>query len=169
MIYKYVTYYDSPIGKIRITADETSITTLYFMLDMDGIELEQTERNEILEKCVLQLDLYFRGELRVFDLSLNPAGTEFQKKVWNEILKIPFGKTKTYLEISKLLGNEKSIRAVARANGENKIAIIIPCHRVIGSDKSLTGYAGGIWRKKWLLDHEAAVVSNERQLSLFDI
>ncbi|MEJ5350243.1 MAG: methylated-DNA--[protein]-cysteine S-methyltransferase [Melioribacteraceae bacterium] len=167
MINKYIAYYDSPIGKIRITADEDSITTLYFILEMDGIELEPMLINEPLEKCLEQLDLYFKGELREFDLKLNPSGTEFQKKVWNEVLKIPYGKTKSYLELSQMLGNEKSIRAVARANGENKIAIIIPCHRVVGSDKSLTGYAAGIWRKKWLLDHEAAVVSNERQLSLF--
>jgi len=167
MTNKYIAYYDSPIGKIRITADEESITTLYFILEMDGIELEPMMINEPLEKCIEQLDLYFKGELREFDLKLNPSGTEFQKKVWNEVLKIPYGKTKSYLELSQMLGNEKSIRAVARANGENKIAIIIPCHIVVGSDKSLTGYAAGIWRKKWLLDHEAAVVSNERQLSLF--
>lgn len=164
---KYITYYDSPIGKLRITADDEAITTLYFMLEVDDIELEQINMNDVLAKCIEQLDLYFKGELREFDLKLNPSGTEFQKRVWNEVLKIPFGKTKSYLELSRMVGNEKSIRAVARANGENKIAIIIPCHRIIGSDKSLTGYAAGIWRKKWLLEHEAAVISNERQLSLF--
>ncbi len=167
MTNKYLTYYDSPIGKIKITADEESITSLFFMLDMDGIELEPSIVNDPLLKCIGQLDLYFKGELKEFDLKLNPSGTEFQKRVWNEILKIPFGKTISYLELSRLLGNEKSIRAIARANGENKIAIIIPCHRVIGSDRTLTGYTWGIWRKKWLLSHEAAVVSNEYQLSLF--
>lgn len=167
MSIKYIAYYDSPIGKLRITADEDGITTLYFMVEMDDIELEQSNLNDELLRCIEQLDKYFNGELREFDLKLNPKGTEFQRRVWNEILKIPYGKTKSYLELSRMLGNEKSIRAVARANGENKIAIIIPCHRVIGSDKSLTGYAWGIWRKKWLLEHEAAVVSNERQLSLF--
>ncbi|MEG8945514.1 methylated-DNA--[protein]-cysteine S-methyltransferase [Rosettibacter firmus] len=167
MINKYLAYYESPIGTIRITADDDSITTLHFMIEMDGVELEPINMNETLEKCIEQLDLYFKGELREFDLKLNPSGTDFQKKVWNEILKIPYGKTRSYLDLSRLLGNEKSIRAIARANGENKIAIIIPCHRVIGSDKSLTGYTWGLWRKKWLLNHEAAVVSNECQLSLF--
>jgi methylated-DNA-[protein]-cysteine S-methyltransferase len=106
---------------------------------------------------------YFKGERKTFNLKLNPKGTEFQKKVWQKLLNIPFNKTRTYLEQSKALGDVKAIRAVASANGKNPIWIVIPCHRVIGSDGSLTGYAGGIWRKKWLLQHE----NPNKQQSLF--
>lgn len=102
-----------------------------------------------------QIDLYFKKELKKFELPLVFAGTDFQISVWNQLLKIPFGKTQTYLEVTKKLGNVKAIRAVASANGANKIAIVVPCHRVIGSDGSLIGYAGGLWRKKWLLEHES--------------
>ena len=126
-------------------------------------EIETTEIPLPLKKCVQQLDEYFNGNRTVFDLKLNPQGTDFQKKVWNELLNIPFGKTRTYLEQTKKIGDIKAIRAVANANGKNPIWIIIPCHRVIGSDGSLTGYAGGIWRKKWLLTHENPV----KQQSLF--
>lgn len=119
----------------------------------DALETS-TEIPVVLQECVQQLSEYFNGTRKQFDLKLNPQGTDFQKKVWNELLNVPFGKTKTYLEQSKQLGDVKAIRAVASANGKNPIWIIIPCHRIIGSDGSLTGYAGGIWRKKWLLAHE---------------
>ena len=116
-----------------------------------------------LQSCVKQLDEYFKGSRTEFDLKLNPQGTKFQQKVWKELVNIPFNKTRSYLEQTKAIGDVKAIRAVASANGKNPIAIIIPCHRVIGSDGSLTGYASGIWRKKWLLDHENPV----KQQSLF--
>ena len=103
---------------------------------------------------MLQLNEYFTGNRKTFNLKLNPQGTEFQKKVWEALQNVPYGKTITYLEQSKVLGNVKAIRAVAGANGKNPISIVIPCHRIIGSDGSLTGYAGGLWRKKWLLEHE---------------
>jgi methylated-DNA-[protein]-cysteine S-methyltransferase len=164
---KYLTYYDSPLGKLKITADENAVKSIHFILDIDGVELEQEVPNETLEKCVHELNQYFKGELQDFSVNIDPDGTEFQKRVWNELLKIPYGKTISYLKLSRELGNERSIRAVARANGDNKIPIIIPCHRVIGSDKSLVGYSGGVWRKKWLLEHEAAVINNEKQLNLF--
>ncbi|MGK9367278.1 methylated-DNA--[protein]-cysteine S-methyltransferase [Melioribacter sp. Ez-97] len=164
---KYLTYYDSPLGKLKITANENAIKSIHFILDIDGVELEQEVPNGILEKCVEELNQYFNGELQEFSVNIDPDGTEFQKRVWNELLKIPYGKTISYLKLSRQLGNERSIRAVARANGDNKIPIIIPCHRVIGSDKSLVGYSGGVWRKKWLLEHEAAVINNEKQLNLF--
>ncbi|AFN75481.1 methylated-DNA--protein-cysteineS-methyltransferase [Melioribacter roseus P3M-2] len=164
---KYLTYYDSPLGKLKITADENAVKSIHFILDIDGVELEQEIPNKILEKCVEELNQYFKGELQDFSVNIDPEGTEFQKRVWNELLKIPYGKTISYLKLSRELGNERSIRAVARANGDNKIPIIIPCHRVIGSDKSLVGYSGGVWRKKWLLEHEAAVINNEKQLNLF--
>lgn len=118
---------------------------------------------DCLQDCVTQLQEYFAGTRTRFNLKLNPQGTEFQKKVWQELLNIPFSKTRTYLEQTKAIGDVKAIRAVASANAKNPIWIVIPCHRVIGSDGSLTGYAGGLWRKKWLLNHENPV----KQQSLF--
>ena len=116
-----------------------------------------------LKEAVLQLKEYFEGKRTEFSFKINPAGTDFQQKVWQELLNIPFGKTCSYLELSKKLGDVKAIRAVASANGKNPLWIVVPCHRVIGSDGSLTGYAGGLWRKKWLLEHENPV----KQESLF--
>ncbi|WP_298782068.1 methylated-DNA--[protein]-cysteine S-methyltransferase [uncultured Polaribacter sp.] len=154
------TYYKTPIGTAKIAGNENGIQSVS-VLDEDI--KTSSEIPECLQACVVQLDQYFAGERTNFDLKLNPQGTIFQKKVWQELLNIPFNKTRTYLEQSKALGNAKAIRAVATANGKNPIWIIIPCHRVIGSDGSLTGYAGGIWRKKWLLAHENPV----KQQSLF--
>lgn len=118
---------------------------------------------EVLEDAVYQLNEYFEGKRTDFSLSLNPQGTDFQKRVWAELENIPYGKTISYLDLSKKLGDVKAIRAAASANGKNPLWIIIPCHRVIGSDGSLTGYAGGFHRKKWLLEHESPV----KQQSLF--
>ncbi|MCD8421586.1 methylated-DNA--[protein]-cysteine S-methyltransferase [Tenacibaculum finnmarkense] len=130
---------------------------------VDKITETPTKTPDCLHNCVVQLSEYFARTRTTFDLKLNPQGTDFQQKVWAELLNIPFGKSTTYLQQSKQLGNPKAIRAVASANGKNPISIIIPCHRVIGSDGSLTGYAGGLWRKKWLLEHE----SDCKQQSLF--
>ena len=110
-----------------------------------------------------QLDAYFAGTLQEFDLDLDLRGTEFQLRVWNQLLTIPFGHTVTYQEIASLINSPKSFRAIGHANGLNPVSIIVPCHRVIGSDGSLTGYAGGLWRKQWLLEHELKT----KQLSLF--
>lgn len=136
----------------------------------EGIEKVFFSENEIsltipssLEDACIQIQEYFEGKRNQFNISLNPEGTTFQKKVWEELLKIPFGKTKSYQEIANNLGDPKVIRAAASANGKNPIAILIPCHRVIGSDGSLTGYAGGLHRKKWLLEHESPV----KQTALF--
>jgi methylated-DNA-[protein]-cysteine S-methyltransferase len=104
------------------------------------------------------MDEYFNGNRKTFDLPLDLQGTDFQKKVWLELQKIPFGKTISYKELSLRLGDIKAIRAVAAANGANPVSIIVPCHRVIGSNGSLTGYAGGLWRKQWLLDHESSAL-----------
>ena len=104
-----------------------------------------------------QLVAYFNGTLKAFDLPLSPAGTEFQQRVWNELLAIPFGQTHSYLDLANKLGDEKVIRAAASANGKNPIPIIIPCHRIIGSDGSLTGYSGGLEKNRWLLQHEGAL------------
>jgi methylated-DNA-[protein]-cysteine S-methyltransferase len=117
-----------------------------------GFEKDETP---ILSACMQQLDEYFAGQRQTFDFPINQKGTPFQQNVWKHLLTIPFGKTTSYLNLSKQIGNVKAIRAIASANGKNKLAIVVPCHRVIGSNMSLVGYAGGLWRKKWLLDHEA--------------
>ncbi len=145
------TYFHSPIGIIEISASDDGITSVLFT------ESEDTSSpNSLTELAVNQLQEYFSVSRKVFDLPLAPHGTDFQKRVWGELQTIPFGKTTSYLAMAKQLGDEKVIRAAASANGKNPIAIIIPCHRVIGTDGSLTGYAGGLWRKEWLLKHEGA-------------
>jgi methylated-DNA-[protein]-cysteine S-methyltransferase len=158
------TYYKSPIGIAKITGDKNGIQTIS-ILDDDSVSTEELNASvpECLQDCVVQLEEYFNGKRASFNLTVNPKGTQFQIKVWKSLLKIHYGKTKSYLEQSKGLGDVKAIRAVATANGKNPLWIVIPCHRVIGSDGSLTGYAGGIWRKKWLLAHENPV----KQQSLF--
>lgn len=114
-----------------------------------------------------QLDEYFSGDRKIFQLPLIFLGTEFQQRVWQALTDIPYGETRSYLQQSKVLGDEKAIRAVARANGENCIAILVPCHRVLGSDGSLTGYAGGLKAKKWLLEHEACFSGRSLQQEIF--
>lgn len=116
-----------------------------------------------LQLAFQELDNYFKGTQKVFSFKLNLGGTNFQQKVWKALIEIPYGKTCSYLELSKRLGDEKAIRAVALANGKNPVWVVVPCHRVIGSDGSLTGYAGGLRRKQWLLNHE----NNISQLSIF--
>lgn len=150
----------SPLGYTKIVGDEDGIVYITVLNSEENpsetIPLE-------LEDCVIQLQEYFDGSRTSFSLKLNPEGTSFQKQVWNELQKIPFGKTISYLELSKRHGDVKAIRAVANANGKNPLWIVVPCHRVIGSDGSLIGYAGGLHRKKWLLEHE----SPNKQQSLF--
>ena len=143
-------YIKTPLGIAKITGDENGVTAIS-VLD-DGIVSEQIPTT--LQESVSQINEYFSKKRIHFDFKLNPKGTEFQQKVWQSLLQIPFGKTRTYLEQSKVLGDVKAIRAVASANGKNPLWIVVPCHRVIGTDGSLTGYAGGLWRKKWLLEHE---------------
>ena len=158
------TYYKTPIGIAKITGNDKGIQSIS-VLDEDTVLKNKLNQKipSCLQNCVTQLNEYFNGERTYFNLTLNPQGTPFQQKVWQELANIPFGKTTTYLQQSKVLGNVKAIRAVASANGKNPLWIVIPCHRVIGSDGSLIGYAGGIWRKKWLLAHENPV----KQQSLF--
>ncbi len=155
-----IAYYKTPIGIAKIIGDENGISSVTVL--NEKIELS-SEIPASLKECVQQLDEYFNGTRTAFSVKLNPQGTDFQKKVWSALLNVPFGKTRSYLEQSKKVGDVKAIRAVASANGKNPIWILIPCHRIIGSDGSLTGYAGGIWRKKWLLNHE----SSSPQQSLF--
>jgi methylated-DNA-[protein]-cysteine S-methyltransferase len=143
--------YKSPIGTILIEGDNRGLSKLIFINNIENETVKEDEMSSLWKK---QLDEYFTNKREIFDLPLDLKGTEFQKKVWNELMKIPFGKTITYKELSLRLGNLKAIRAVAAANGANPVSIIVPCHRVIGSDGSLTGYAGGLWRKRWLLDFE---------------
>lgn len=142
--------YQSPSGFLILKSDGLSVTEISFS------ESELQEQNDcaVLLKCKQQLDDYFSGKSVGFDLPLNAEGTEFQKKVWVELLKIPYGETITYMDLAIRLGDSKAVRAVGTANGRNPIAIVIPCHRVIGAGNKLTGYAGGIWRKKILLELE---------------
>ena len=148
----------SPLGYTQIVGDEHGITSVTVL---NSEEKETQNIPEELQDCVHQLNEYFEGKRTSFNLKLNPDGTAFQKRVWNELQTIPYGKTVTYLELSKRLGDVKAIRAVANANGKNPLWIIVPCHRVIGSDGSLIGYAGGLHRKQWLLEHESP---NKQQL-----
>ncbi|MFD2788278.1 Methylated-DNA--protein-cysteine methyltransferase [Arenibacter antarcticus] len=150
----------TPLGIAKLEGDENGLTSLS-ILDRD--EKPTDIIPEELEDAVYQLKEYFDGSRTQFSLLLNPIGTEFQNKVWKALELIPYGKTVSYLELSKTLGDPNAIRAVASANGKNPLWIIIPCHRVIGSDGSLTGYAGGLHRKKWLLEHE----NPAKQQSLF--
>ncbi|WP_028667712.1 methylated-DNA--[protein]-cysteine S-methyltransferase [Runella zeae] len=147
-----VAYLQTPLGVTYIEGDADGIREVSILDDSLGL-LTDTIPPE-LRQAHQQLGEYFRGERNTFDLQLNPQGTDFQKRVWEELLKIPFGRTISYLELARRLGDEKSIRAAAAANGKNPIWLIVPCHRVIGSDGSLTGYAGGLWRKKWLIEYE---------------
>jgi len=145
-------YINSPLGITRIIGDETGIAVIS-VFDVGTNEVSP-EIPKVLKDAVSQLQEYFDGKRTDFDLKLNPQGTEFQQKVWTSLLEIPYGKTVSYMEQTKKLGDVKAIRAVASANGKNPLWIVVPCHRVIGTNGSLTGYAGEIWRKKWLLEHE---------------
>ncbi len=143
---------NSPLGYTKIVGD---IDGIYSVTVLNSEEKITDIIPEVLEDCVIQLKEYFAGERQQFSLKLNAKGTDFQKQVWKLLEQIPYGKTMSYLELSKQLGDIKAIRAVANANGKNPIWIIVPCHRVIGTDGSLTGYAGGLHRKQWLLNHES--------------
>lgn len=150
----------SPVGITVIKGDEEGIAEISVL--NEDIPLPDSIPAE-LKKAVQQLQEYFDGNRTAFDFKMNPKGTDFQKKVWKALLEIPFGTTTSYQALSIKLGDVKAIRAVAAANGKNPLWIVVPCHRVIGSDGSLTGYAGGLWRKKWLLEHETPPI----QQSLF--
>lgn len=145
-------FVQTPLGITAIKGDEDGIVAVSVLKD-DTIKPSQHIPNALTD-VVKQLEEYFAGIRQTFQLRLNPKGTDFQKSVWQELLKISYGKTISYLQLSRRLGDVKAIRAVAAANGQNPLWIVVPCHRVVGSDGSLTGYAGGLWRKKWLLDHE---------------
>jgi methylated-DNA-[protein]-cysteine S-methyltransferase len=147
----YKAYYDSPVGIIEITGTEEGISSLIFVESKN----DEEEYPDCIKNCLEQLDEYFEGKRKEFNVKLMVEGTEFQKSVWNKLRNIPYGKTASYKDIAQEIGNEKAVRAVGSTNGKNPISIIVPCHRVIGANGKLTGYAGGLWRKEWLLEHEA--------------
>ncbi len=153
------------MGWIRISGKEEFIREVQF--SDSSSEEESRPPTGIFLECIRQLEAYFSGTLQQFDLPLSPEGTAFQETVWSELLKIPYGETRSYAQMAKELGNPKVIRAAAAANGANPIGILIPCHRVVGSGGKLVGYAGGLWRKDWLLKHEARFSGRKTQLELF--
>lgn len=144
-------FYETEIGIIGIRENNKSITDIFFSKVDTNDNVEETD---LIKECCKQLKEYFEGNRRKFDLPLEARGTEFQKKVWNELLKIPYGETKSYKDIAIAIGNEKACRAIGMANNKNHIPIIIPCHRVIGSNGKLVGYAGGLNVKEKLLNIE---------------
>jgi methylated-DNA-[protein]-cysteine S-methyltransferase len=151
---------ESPLGNIRLIEKDDHLVELVFTED----PLTTAPENDLLKDAISQIDEYFSSKRQEFDLPIEPVGTEFQLKVWHELINIPYSTTISYQEVANRLGDPKSIRAGASANGKNPIAIIIPCHRVIGSHGEMTGYAGGIQRKKDLLSLEGADVMNQMNI-----
>lgn len=148
---QYASVVESPIGKIAILADDDFVYAVTFS-DKD---IEGLPESELTLKVAKQLEDYFKGDLKIFDFPMKQKGTEFQQGVWQNLLNIPYGETTSYAKFSA--HNPLAIRAIAAANGKNDIAIAVPCHRVIGSNGKLVGYAGGLWRKQWLLQHEREI------------
>ncbi|WP_256489776.1 methylated-DNA--[protein]-cysteine S-methyltransferase [Pleionea sp. CnH1-48] len=148
----FIDYFESPIGTIELTATEKGLSSLYF-----HAKKHTPKSTPLFAKVKQQLSEYFAQERTTFDIALDLKGTDFQQQVWAQLLTIPSGETSTYAQIAKTLDRPKAVRAVGAANGKNPISIIVPCHRVIGSNGKLTGYAGGLERKQWLLEHEGAV------------
>ncbi|MBA3662731.1 MAG: methylated-DNA--[protein]-cysteine S-methyltransferase [Bacteroidetes bacterium] len=160
---RYYCYFLSPLGDLEIIYDDIFIYAILFC--KEGYQHKEVgKKNLVLELTVSQLKKYFEGALKEFDLPLKMECSAFQERVWQQLCKIPFAKTISYLQLARQLGDEKCIRAAASANGKNPFSIVIPCHRVIGTDGSLTGYAGELWRKQWLLDHEARTVGEYARL-----
>jgi methylated-DNA-[protein]-cysteine S-methyltransferase len=158
----YIDYIETPLGELEITSSANDLLSVLFVqTEKNTLDKQPVSSSKVNEETKKQLHAFFKKELSVFDLPLNPAGTDFQKKVWMELTKIPFGQSISYLSLAKKLGDPNCIRAAASANGKNPIAIIIPCHRVIGTNGTLVGYSGDMWRKQWLLAHES------KQESLF--
>jgi methylated-DNA-[protein]-cysteine S-methyltransferase len=161
-------YYSSPIGQIKIESTLENMVSLHFIGDaVNEPVIENGDTcNALIDHCIMQLNEYFTGKRTVFDLPVHQSGSAFQQRVWDLLYKIPYGHTVSYHTLSKNYGDTKAIRAIASANGRNNLPIIIPCHRVIGSNQSLVGYSGGLWRKRWLLEHEAKHFAGVQ--SLFD-
>jgi len=155
-----VAYCSTPVGELQIESDNEKITMLGFLWSPKQREI----RTPVIEQCVTELEEYFSGKRKFFSFEMDLRGSDFQIKVWNELLNIPYGKTISYEELAIRVGDIKAIRAVGLANGQNPIAIVFPCHRVIGKNGNLVGYGGGLDKKIWLLQHEGAI---QEQLSLF--
>ena len=159
----YQTYYQSPVGLLKIGATDHVINQVLFVNENEEITPVR-ELSTLLQQCIEQLIEYFNGARQVFDLPVYQEGTPFQNRVWSELLNIKFGRTISYLDLAKRLGDPKVIRAAASSNGKNNICIIVPCHRVVGTNNSLIGYSGGLPRKKWLLNHENKIVNGVQTL-----
>jgi methylated-DNA-[protein]-cysteine S-methyltransferase len=153
----FTTYYHSPVGLLKISGTANFISEITFHDTTQKAVGNGKDIPPLLIQCIEQLIQYFNGERRVFDFPINQTGTAFQQETWNLLMTIPFGKTISYMQLAIKSGDPKASRAVAGANGKNNVAIVVPCHRVIGSNRELIGYGGGLWRKKWLLEHEAKV------------
>ena len=153
----YKTYYESPAGLIEIMANDTGVTSILFVKKRAG----RSKNNPHTTECLKQLHDYFNKERKTFSVPLDLIGTDFQKRVWNELLNIPYGKTISYLQLAIRLGDKKCIRAAGTANGRNPLSIIVPCHRVIGSNGDLVGYGGGLDKKKFLLELEGVLIQQE--------
>jgi methylated-DNA-[protein]-cysteine S-methyltransferase len=150
-----IVYYRTPVGIAKITAEDDFITAITITDDEAAIEEPELA---VLKIAIGQLDEYFAGKRKKFDLPIKQSGTDFQQQVWQQLLNIDYGTTVSYAQLSNQMKSPLAIRAIAAANGKNSLWIVVPCHRVIGSDGSLTGYAGGLWRKQWLLEHEATTL-----------
>ena len=153
-------YYQSPVGDLLIESDDDKIITVNFL----KTKKEDERLSPVIEQCIGELDEYFFEGRKFFTVELKLKGSDFQNRVWNELLTIPYGRTNSYLDLAIRLGDANTIRAVGLANGQNPIAIIVPCHRVIGKNGDLVGYGGGLDKKEWLLQHEGAF---SEQLKLF--
>ncbi len=160
----HYTYYESPIGMLKIGGTENYIGELSFVDNKDQLINGLPGITDLMHICTEQLIEYFYGKRKKFELPVHQQGTEFQLKVWSELMSIDYGRTISYMDLAKKLGDPKVIRAAASTNGKNNIAIIVPCHRVIGSDRTLVGYSGSMWRKKWLLQHEFKIAHGVQTL-----
>jgi methylated-DNA-[protein]-cysteine S-methyltransferase len=158
---QYCSILQSPLGPISVIADEHFVQKITFKENLST----EPQENEVTQLAVSQLTAYFEGNLKTFTLPIKQVGTAFQQEVWSALLTIDYGVTRSYLQMAKQMNKVLAIRAMAAANGKNNLAIVVPCHRVIGSDGTLVGYAGSLWRKKWLLDHEREV-SQQGQMTL---
>lgn len=154
---------DSPVGHLRLVASDAALVAVLWPEERDGRVRFPTEpadgSNKVLDQAAEQLDEYFSGQRRSFELPLDPSGTEFQQQVWWALADIPFGETSTYGKQAAAIGRPRAVRAVGAANGRNPLSIVLPCHRIVGADGKLTGFAGGLDTKRWLLDHEVATAA----------
>jgi len=153
----FTTYYHSPVGLLKISGTRNYISEVSFHDTIQKNDESKKDMPPMLINCIEQLIQYFNGERRIFELPVNQTGTVFQQETWSLLMTIPYGKTISYLQLAIKTGDPRATRAVANANGKNNVAIIVPCHRVIGANRELVGYSGGLWRKKWLLEHEMKV------------